>query len=110
MTETYDVVWSRLAVRDLDQILDYLSEEASIDRALAVYEQVRQRISILKRHPRRCRVVPELRDLGLTDFRESILAPYRIVFRFQDQVLVLVAIVDSRRNLEELLVERALEA
>lgn len=110
MTETYDVVWSRLAVRDLDQILDYLSEEASIDRALAVYEQVRQRISTLKRHPRRCRVVPELRDLGLTDFRESILAPYRIVFRLHDQALVLVAIVDSRRNLEELLVERVLEA
>ena len=110
MTETFELVWSRLAVRDLDQILDYLSEEAGLDRALAVYEQVRQRISTLRQHPQRCRVVPELHDLGLNEFRESILAPYRIVFRPHGQTVVLVAIVDSRRNLDELLVERALEA
>ncbi len=31
--------------------------------------------------PRRCRYLPELKDLGLTEFREAILPPYRILIQ-----------------------------
>ena len=58
--------------------------------------------------PTRCRVVPELAALGISEIRESILPPYRIFFRLQDQRATLLGILDSRRNLEELILQRAL--
>ena len=110
MTETLEVFWSRSAVRDLDEILEYLAEQASIDRALALYEELRRRVASLSRMPRRCRYVPELKDLGLTEFRESNLPPYRIFIRLAEKRVILLGVLDSRRDLEEILIQRALES
>ncbi len=110
MAETFEVFWSRSAVSDLDDILDYLAEQAGIDRALDLYEKVRRRVASLSSLPERCRYVPELKDLGLTEFRESILPPYRIFFRLVERRVILLGVLDSRRDLEELLVQRALES
>ncbi len=109
MTETYEVLWSRSALKDLDEILEYLAEEASIERAMEVYEGLRRNIATLKIHPRRCRRVPEFRRLGLEEHRELLSPPYRIFFRLRGRTLLLLGILDSRRDLEELLVQRALE-
>ncbi|MCP3958514.1 MAG: type II toxin-antitoxin system RelE/ParE family toxin [bacterium] len=109
MAEKFEVLWSRSAVNDLDEILDYLAEEASIDRALDLYEKVRGQVASLSRLPRRCRYVPELKAVGLTEFREAILPPYRIFFRLVDDRVILLGILDGRRDLEELLIQRALE-
>ena len=35
--------------------------------------------------------------------------PYRLVFRNADREVVILAILDSRRDLEELLIQRAIE-
>lgn len=110
MAERFDVLWSQAAVSDLDEILDYLSAEASIDRALKLYEEVRRRVASLCRFPRRCRHVPELRAIGLGEFRESILPPYRLFFRLVENRVILLGVLDSRRDLEEVLVQRALDA
>ncbi len=110
MAETFEVFWSQSAVSDLDDILDHLAEHAGIDQALDTYEQVRGRVASLTGLPRRCRYVPELKDLGLTEFREAILPPYRLFFRLIERRVILLGVLDSRRDLEELLVQRALES
>ena len=109
MAERFEVFWSRSAVSDLDDILDYLAEHAGIDHALDLYEKVRRRVASLSTLPRRCRFVPELKGLGLSEFRESILSPYRLFFRLVDQRVILLGVLDSRRDLEEILIQRALE-
>jgi plasmid stabilization system protein ParE len=109
VSETFDVLWTPSAVSDLDEILDYLDEEAGIDRALEVYARVRGQVSSLSRLPRRCRYVPELKALGLTEFREAIVPPHRIFFRLVEQRVILLGVLDGRRDLEEILIQRALE-
>ena len=52
-------------------------------------------------------MVPELHDRGYTEYRERIAAPYRIVYKPAGGEVWIVAIVDGRRELEELLLERA---
>lgn len=108
MSDRFEVVWSRHAVRDLDGILDYLADEAGVETALTLYENLRRRLGTLERYPRRCRIVPELREIGLDAYRELIYRPYRIFFRIDGAKLVLLGILDSRRDLEQLLVQRAL--
>ena len=110
MAEKFEVLWSRSAVSDLDDILEYLAEQASIDRALDLYEKVRRHVAELSTFPRRCRYVPELKAIGLTEFRELILPPYRIFFRLVEKRVILLGVLDSRRDLEEILVQRAIES
>jgi plasmid stabilization system protein ParE len=109
MPEVFEITWTRTAVRDLDEILEYIAAERGVDQALQLYEALRHSISSLTKMPRRCRQVPELLDIGLFEYREIIERPYRLVFRIVDQEVVILAILDSRRDLEELLIQRAIE-
>ena len=109
MPETFAITWTRTAVRDLDEILEYIAVERGVDQALGVYESLRHSIASLATMPGRCRQVPELHDIGLLEYREIIERPYRLVFRIVGQEVVILAILDSRRDLEELLVQRAIE-
>jgi toxin ParE1/3/4 len=110
MPEVFDIVWARTAVRDLDEILEYIAAERGVDQALQLYDTLRHSIASLAKMPRRCRQVPELLDIGLFEYREIIERPYRLVFRVADREVMILAILDSRRDLEELLIQRAIEA
>ena len=110
MAEAFEVIWSQAAVSDLDDILDFVAESQGVDHALDLYEQIRRRVSSLSRYPRRCRYVPEIKAIGLSEYRESIHPPYRIFFRLVGNQAILLGILDSRRDLEALLVQRALDA
>ncbi len=110
MAEAFAVFWSESAVSDLDDILDFVADRDGVDHALELYENLRRRVAGLRRFPRRCRYVPELKAIGLSEFRESIYPPYRLFFRLDGEQVVLLGVLDSRRDLEALLIQRALEA
>jgi plasmid stabilization system protein ParE len=50
--------------------------------------------------------VPELLRHGLAVWRELIVKPYRILYRIEGQTVYVLAVLDSRRDLEDLLLER----
>lgn len=109
MTERYEVVWSPNAIRDLDDILEYVASARNPDEAARLYERVVSRIDTLSRFPRRARLVPELRRLGVREYRELVAAPYRILFRITGSAVAILGVLDGRRELSELLWKRALE-
>ncbi|HLE68559.1 MAG TPA: type II toxin-antitoxin system RelE/ParE family toxin [Vicinamibacteria bacterium] len=74
-----------------------------------LYSSIVQRVSTLSQSPKRARVVPELKDVGIRDYRELILAPYCIPFRISGKVVAVLGVFDSRRELNELLLKRALD-
>lgn len=51
---------------------------------------------------------PTLRWNGITTYRELIVAPWRIVYRVDGALVLVVSVVDSRRRLEDLLLARFL--
>ncbi|MHC4885713.1 MAG: type II toxin-antitoxin system RelE/ParE family toxin [Planctomycetota bacterium] len=104
----FDLCWTESAVLDLDGILDYIAQRDSVTAATHVFERLSDRIESLRSLPLRCRIVPELRELNLHEFHELVVSPYRIVFRVQARSVVLVAILDGRRDFGELLLQRAL--
>lgn len=108
VAETFEVLWSETAIADLEGILRYAAANWNATAACDLHVKLRRKIRSLSRHPRRCRVVPELQDLGVMDFREMVLPPHRVIFRLYGRDLVLVGVLDSRRDLEELLLARAL--
>ena len=54
------------------------------------------------------RIVPELHAEGIDAYRELLVGPYRIMFGLRGTDVVMLAAVDGRRDLGELLIERAL--
>lgn len=106
--ETFHIVWSESACKDLEDIIDYLASQESLAAASKVHQRVLDAIESLAKLPIRCRLVPELKEMGIRDFRELIVSPYRICFRIRADRVVLVGVLDGRRDLEEALISRTL--
>jgi toxin ParE1/3/4 len=101
----YRVDWAEVARRDLLALVEYLIER-NPDAASSTLDRLEGRAAALKRTPERGRVIPELERLQLREYRELIVAPYRLVYRVSGSRVLVLAVLDSRRNLEDLLLDR----
>ena len=52
--------------------------------------------------------MPELRAEGLELYEELVVSKYRVLFRVRDRDVVLLGVLDGRRDLVELLIQRAM--
>lgn len=50
---------------------------------------------------------PELRKQGMSRYREVLARPFRIIYRVSGRDVHVLAIVDHRRDITQLLLERA---
>jgi len=105
---TYRLRWAPVAFQDLDEIIDYIAAQDGPEAAAAVYRKIRARIRTLSTHPGRCRVVPELKAVGVHEYRELIVSPYRVFFRVDGRDVGIVGVLDGLRDLAETLVRRAM--
>lgn len=110
MPERYAMEWAPVAQNDLEGLLEYIAARDSIDAALYVYEKLMEKIDTLVFHPERCRIPPELKQIGVSEYRELIISPYSVFFRVRGKRLGIIAVLDRRRDLGELLIERVLRA
>ena len=101
----YRVLWTDAAQSDLNEIAQFIAAE-SLDNALAVIDRLERRCSTLERLPERGRVVPELKAVDILIYRELIVKPWRIVYRRDANQVYVMAVLDGRRSLPGLLLER----
>ncbi len=97
---------SPYASDDVVQIIEYLAETVGFDIAITVDAKLEKAIASLEKFAERGRVVPELRQRGISQFRELMVAPYRIVYRIHDDEVWLVMVFDHRREPMSLLATR----
>lgn len=64
------------------------------------------KVSTLCTMPERGRIVPELKLHSISLFRELIISPWRIICHITDRIVYVYAVIDCRRNLEEILLAR----
>ena len=105
MAERFTVIWTPTAERDLVDIIRYIAAE-NARNAKRVALRLKQRVQKLDRYPKRGRYVPELRNINIYLYRELIISPWRIIYRIEKQVVYVLAVLDSRRDLESILLER----
>ena len=101
----YKVIWSDIAADDLNKIIDYIAED-SVNNALNVFNKIRDRCSKLYSSPNRGRIVPELKESGISLYRELIIEPWRIIYRVADNYVYILLVIDSRQNVEDILLNR----
>ncbi len=108
MRQSFAVLWARVAEKDLAGIIEYIASEDA-GRALAVLNRIKRRAAGLEHMPKRGRIVPELRRQGISRFREIVVNPWRILYRIEGNTVYVVSVLDGRRNVEDILLERMLK-
>lgn len=103
----YSVDWSATAAADLRAIIENIARD-SVSAAAAVLERIGVHASRLRSFPSRGRIVRELEDQGIRSYRELIVTPWRIIFKIEARTVLVLAVLDARRNLEDLLLDRFL--
>ena len=98
------------AVRDLDEIYDYIALHDAPQKADHVLEQIGKAFSRLSESPERGAYPKELLSMGIREFRKVFFKPYRIIYRVMDKNVFVLLIVDGRRDMQLLLQRRLLEA
>ena len=101
----YKVIWSQIAEGDLNKIIEYIAED-SINNALTIFHKIKDKCSRLFTFPNRGRIVPELREYGILLYRELIIESWRVIYRISDNYVYVLSVIDSRRNVEDILLDR----
>ena len=98
------------AVRDLEEIDDWISRHDSPAKAAHVAARIEAAIAALKRFPERGRHPAELLALGIREYRETFFKPYRIIYYVAGERVYATLIADGRREMQALLGQRLLGA
>ncbi len=107
MSRKYKVIWADIAADDLKTIIEYIAYENPLN-AQQVLNKIRKKASSLFTLPERGRLVPELKDQGILQYRELIHSPWRIIYRISKNTVYVLSVLDSRRNIEDILLKRLL--
>lgn len=105
MNKKYKISWSNTAEKDLLEIVEYIADDNPAN-ALKVFKNIKQKASTLDTFPERGRVVPELRDQGILQYREFIISPWRVLYRVLEKNVYVLSVLDSRQNVEDILLNR----
>lgn len=101
----YKVHWTYAADRDLESIIEFIARDDT-EAAIGILQRIRKAASGLDSTPNRGRIVPELEEFGLRIYRETLSPPWRIIYRISSSDVFVLAVIDSRRNVEDILLER----
>ena len=99
----YHILWTETARKDMQDILLYIHQDNPV-AARQTLKRIQTRAETLTQFPQRGRQVPELKDLALHhEYRELIEYPWRLIYRIDQQQVYILAILDGRRELNDLL-------
>ena len=105
MNKKYQAAWAAVAQHDLKQIIDYIAID-SPGNASRILQKIKQKVSDFYVMPDRGRIIPELKEQGIHTYRELIIASWRVIYRISDTTVFVLSVIDSRRNVEDILLDR----
>jgi len=108
MKRQYEVIWAKTAENDLLKIVEYIARN-SPSNALKILRKIKKEVEGLHHSPKQCRIVPELYDQGISQYREMVIRPWRIMYRISTSKVYVLSVLDSRQNIEEILLKRFMQ-
>ena len=98
------VKMTQSAEKDLTEIIMVVFQN-NPKTAAEVLKRIQKKINALDTSPTKGRYVPELFSRHIKDYRQIIEGSWKIIYRIDDNVVSVLAITVSRRNLHDLLEE-----
>lgn len=104
----YDAQITKGAESDLAEIVAFLAERESPTVAERILERLLDAANNLTRFPERGSHPKELLKLGIREFRQVNVQPYRLIYRIAGNQVFLLLAADGRRDFQSLLERRVL--
>jgi plasmid stabilization system protein ParE len=106
-----EIIWAKHGENAFNEILDYITKNSGPINANKVYEKVIGEIELLKSERVTTRKSQELVNIGINDIYELNINPWKIYYKIlnSNKIISIQQIIDTRRNIEELLVNLVIE-
>ena len=101
----YSVKMTQSAEDDLNEIIEYIYQN-NPRTALMIMEKISAKINTLDHFPYRGGHVPELLAKNIKDYRQISEKPWKIYYKINNNIVNVLAIIDSRRNLKDILINK----
>lgn len=105
--KNYEVMWTSTAKIDLNEIIEYIAQDP-VDIAIEKHEEIKELAEQLVLFPGQGRTIPELLKHNITKYHELIISPWRLMYKIEIDVVYVMGVIDGRRNIEDVLLQRQL--
>ncbi len=92
------IIWSRFAINDIRDIYHYIRSD-SLFYADRLLDEIVEKAETLISFPHRGRMTPELHD---TSIREIFVKQYRLIYKIEENRIVIHGVIHMARDLEAL--------
>ncbi|HPL49036.1 MAG TPA: type II toxin-antitoxin system RelE/ParE family toxin [Smithella sp.] len=106
---SFKVLLTADAVRDLEELHQYIIRHDTPGRAEQVLTKIEKIFKGLSEYPERGVYPGELSVLGIREYRQVFFKPYRLIYRISGDKVYVLLIADGRRDMQSLLQRRLLE-
>jgi plasmid stabilization system protein ParE len=104
----FKVIWTENAQYDLEEIIEYIKTD-SIKMAKNIFFEIKEQCNSLSTFPESRRIVPELQHIGILRYEDLIYKRWRIVYKVENEKIYILVVVDSSRDIEDILFRRLLK-
>jgi len=102
----FSISFTPNSLMDITEIFEYVYLNDSLEKAHKLISKIEGSILSLGEFPFRGHSISELENLSKKNYREIHYKPYRIIYKIEDENVYIMAVLDGRRNIRELLLER----
>lgn len=106
--QKYKIIISSCAENDLKEIVIHFIE-VNPEYAKDLLIKIKSKIFELREFPEQGKVVPELEQQGIIKYRQILEGNYRIIYSVKKFEVHVLVVVDSRRELEKILMTKLTE-
>jgi plasmid stabilization system protein ParE len=105
-----EIIWAKHGANAFDEILDYTTKNSGPINSTKVYEKIIEEIELLKSERVITRKSQDLVSIGVNDVYELNINPWKVYYKIiNNKTVAIQQIIDTRRNIEELLVSLIIE-
>jgi toxin ParE1/3/4 len=105
----FEVFLTDDAVQDIEDLYQYVALHDIPGKAQNLLTKIEKTFGSLSESPKRGAYPKELLALGIREYREIFLKPYRFIYKIINKKVYVLLIVDGRRDMQSLLERRLLE-
>lgn len=103
------IFWTKDAEESFNEILEYLMEKSGESITRKIYDRIISKIDLLSSVSFKSKVSQDLKDIGINDVYELTESPWRIFFKLRNNEIIVLLILDGRRNVEEILISKVID-
>lgn len=105
-----EIIWTKDASDDLYDIISFIKQNSGLSIAKNIYSKFKTKVDNLIIFPELGTVVPELKNIGINYIKQMVISPWKVYYKSDNNKIIILSIIDSRRNLEDILIEKLIKS